>query len=659
MKKTLALALALMSCRTELPPAAPAVEALPAPAPLVVVVKRVRLMPVTAITGSWLRAGDHVDALSTLLDPQTKEPVAVTMLQNVLVGAVEPLDSTRVSLLVIPEEAEILAVAQNLGTITLTLRHPEDVDVLEERGRATVNTLLSGERTRVLHQKRFSTIQVIRGSGTGGPATTDAPPAQGSSTQAVPDMFLKHYGVNPTLETKHERFSTFAADVDTASYSLTRAWLGRGELPDESAVRVEEFVNAFDYAYRTPQTEAFAVQVEAFPSPSRPGYHLLHIGVQGKQVTAAERKPANLVFTLDVSGSMAGDARLGLVKQALNLLVGQLKPDDTVAIVVYGSAARLVLAPTAATDRDLILGAISGLQTEGSTNVQAGLELAYDVAAKAFRPDGINRVILCSDGVANNGITTADAMFARVKKKAGLGITLSAVGFGMGNYNDVLMEKLADQGDGNYAYVDRLEEAKRIFVENLTGTLQVIAKDVKLQLEFNPAAVERYRLIGFENRLLAKKDFANDAVDAGDIGAGHAVTAIYEVKLKDRSEPTLATFRARFKQPKGGTSGLVEKALPMSVVTNDLRTASGPARLGVVVAGFAEKLRGSYWARNLKWEDLQSMMEQLPPPVRNQPRVIELAKLLATARRLDRRVDRFAAQSPVSAMDFDQLPKMP
>ncbi len=272
-------------------------------------------------------------ALSTFLDPATKEPVAITVLQNVLVGAV---DAQHVSLRVIPEEAELLAVAQHLGSITLTLRNSDDVDVLEERGRATINTLVSGERARILQQKRFTTIQIIRGTGA---PTEDMPPVTGTGTQAVPDLFLKHYGVNPTLETRHERFSTFAADVDTASYALARAWLSRGALPDESAVRVEEFVNAFDYAYRPPQTEAFAVQVEAFPSPSRPGYHLLHVGVQGQQVTTEQRRPANLVFAIDASGSMEGDQRLGLVKQALNLLVAQLKPDDTVAIVVYGTRA--------------------------------------------------------------------------------------------------------------------------------------------------------------------------------------------------------------------------------------------------------------------------------------------------------------------------------
>ena len=481
-------------------------------------------------------------------------------------------------------------------------------------------------------------------------------PSGSQGTGKVSGMYLQHYGVNPTIETSDEAVSTFAADVDTGSYSLARAWLGRGELPSEAAVRVEEFVNAFDYAYRAPEKEAFAVQVEVFPSPNRKGYHVLHLGLKGKDVRASERKPANLVFTLDVSGSMSQENRLGLAKRALEMLVDQLEEKDTVSLVVYGDAGRLVLPPTPATQREKILGAIASMKPEGATNVQAGLEIAYTVALKAFKPGGINRIILCSDGVANNGVTTADALFAKVKAKASEGITLTAVGFGMGNYNDVLMERLADQGNGNYAYVDRLDEAKRIFVEQLTGTLEVIAKDVKLQLEFNPKAVERYRLIGFENRLMDKRDFANDKVDAGEIGAGHAVTALYEIKLKNREVPTLATFRARFKQPDGHTSALVERQLPMSVVRDELKAASGPARLSLVAAGFAEKLRGSYWARNLKWDELLAMWEQLPAPLRDRPQVAELRALLLAAKRLDRRGDRFEKEAPLASMDFDRVP---
>jgi Ca-activated chloride channel family protein len=467
---------------------------------------------------------------------------------------------------------------------------------------------------------------------------------------------LQHYGVNPTVDTAAEPVSTFGADVDTGSYTLARAYLERGELPPEAAVRVEEFVNAFDYGYRAPEREAFAVQVEAFPSPYRKGYHVLHVGLKGREVSAEARKSASLVFVIDVSGSMSAENRLPMAKRAMDMLTDQLRADDTVAIVVYGDSARTVLPPTPASEKERIHAALHSLESEGSTNVQAGLELGYTVALRAFKANGVNRIILCSDGVANNGITSADGIFAKVKGKASEGITLTTVGFGMGSYNDVLMERLADIGDGHYAYVDKLDEAKRIFVEQLSGTLEVIAKDVKLQLEFNPEAVERYRLLGFENRALRKEDFANDRVDAGDMGAGHAVTAVYEMKLKSRTPKFFATFRARFKQPRGGESALVEKALPMEVVRDGVNASSGPTRLSLVAAGFAEKLRGSYWARNLTWDELLATWDSLPSVLKERGQTQELKRLLLTAKKLDHRPDRFEREMPLAQMDFDRIP---
>jgi Ca-activated chloride channel family protein len=482
-------------------------------------------------------------------------------------------------------------------------------------------------------------------------------PGATSGTQQ-PQMVLRHYGVNPTIETRAEAVSTFAADVDTGSYTLARAYLERDTLPDEAAVRVEEFVNAFDYGYRAPAREAFAVQVEAFPSPSRKGYHVLHLGVKAREVSRADRKPSHLVFTIDVSGSMAQDNRLGLVKRSLDLLVDELDARDRVSIVVYGDSAHVVLPPTAATQKEALHAAIAHLRPEGSTNVEAGLDLAYALAMKAFVPGGINRVILCSDGVANNGVTDAGGLWAKVKGRASEGVTLSTVGFGMGHYNDVLMERLADQGDGHYAYVDRLAEARRLFVEELTGTLQVVAKDVKLQVEFDPAVVERYRLLGFENRRLEARDFANDKVDAGELGAGHQVTALYEVKFAPtaKAAETFATFRARFKAPTGGASRLVAHPLPMAVVRASAAEATGPARLSLVAAGFAEKLRGSYWARTLSWEQLVKTVDGLPDGLRSRPDVVELRALLVKSRRLDTRPDRFEQEAPVASMDFDRLP---
>ncbi len=477
------------------------------------------------------------------------------------------------------------------------------------------------------------------------------------------DMYFKHYGVNPTIDTEEEPVSTFSVDVDTASYTLARSYLARGHLPEEEAIRVEEFINAFRYDYVDPGQAPFGVQVEAFPSPNRRGYHVLHVGLKGREVSVAERKPTHLVFTIDVSGSMDMENRLGLVKRSLALLVEQLDERDTLAIVVYGSSARTVLEPTRATERGRILEAIERLRPEGATNVQAGLELAYSIAASHASEGAIRRVILCSDGVANSGITGADEIFDSVKAYARQGVQLTTVGFGMGNYNDVLMERLAQMGDGQYAYVDQLPEARRLFVEQLTGTLQLIARDVKVQMEFDKAAVSRYRLIGFENRLLKQEDFTNDQVDAGDIGAGHTVTALYEVKFREgqeRSASSFATLRLRFKEPtttlEAGTSQEVEKALPTAIVRQNLEAASGPSQLSLVVALFAEKLRGSYWARNVSYEDLLRLWSQLPERLRDREQVAELRELIQMARRHDRRSDKFEKAAPMTTMDFDHVP---
>ncbi|WP_199749625.1 von Willebrand factor type A domain-containing protein [Corallococcus sp. AB038B] len=483
------------------------------------------------------------------------------------------------------------------------------------------------------------------------PERTEAP--QG---QRFFDMYFKGYGVNPTVDTEEERFSTFSVDTDTASYTLTRAYLERGALPDEQAVRVEEFVNTFDYGYANAPDAPFSVNVEGFPSPARKGYQVVHIGVKARDVSRAERKPAHLVFVIDVSGSMAMESRLGMVKRSLRLLVDALDERDWVSIVVYGSTAHQVLAPTNATQTAVILSAIDSVQAEGSTNAQAGMELGYALAASHLVKGGINRVILCSDGVANNGITQADGIWARVKEQAAAGITLSTVGFGMGNYNDVLMERLAQVGEGNYSYVDKLEEARRIFVQNLTGTLQVVAKDVKLQVEFDRKTVSRYRLIGYENRLLTKQQFNDDRVDAGEVGAGHAVTALYEVKLRDPAQTNFGTLRIRYKAPEGGSSRLIEKAMPMTLLRPAYEKAASPTRLSYVAAAFAEKLRGSYWARPLTYDALVSLWEELGTPLKSRTDVVELGNLIRLAKKLDRREDRFESFAPVRTMDADRVP---
>ncbi|MBW2527948.1 MAG: von Willebrand factor type A domain-containing protein [Deltaproteobacteria bacterium] len=469
------------------------------------------------------------------------------------------------------------------------------------------------------------------------------------------DMTFQHYGVNPTIDTRQEPVSTFAVDVDHTGYSMARAFLDRGNMPNEGAIRVEEFVNAFDYRYAPPSEATFSVHAEAFPSPSRTGYHVVHIGLKGKEVSAADRKPAHLTFVIDVSGSMDMENRLGLVKRSLRLLVDQLHESDTVAIVTYGSSAKTVLAPTTAHQRHRILSVIDSLRTEGATNAAAGLKLGYAVASQSFQQGAVNRVVLCSDGVANVGITGAGGILDTVARERARGITISTIGVGMGNYNDVLLEQLADKGNGNYYYVDQLDEARRVFVDNLTGTLQVIAKDVKIQVEFDPTLVARYRLIGYENRALAKRDFANDRVDAGEIGAGHAVTALYEVKFH-RTDGNFGKLRIRFKRPNGSRSELVQHELPSSVVRGSFDSASSPTQLSHVAATFGEKLRGSYWVRNVSYDQILGMYEQLSSSIKSDERVAELGKLIRKAQSLDSRGDKFEQEMPVAMMDFDRVP---
>ncbi|MCK4372759.1 MAG: von Willebrand factor type A domain-containing protein, partial [candidate division Zixibacteria bacterium] len=334
------------------------------------------------------------------------------------------------------------------------------------------------------------------------------PPIHGGSSiingQPYDAMFFEGYGTNPFIDTQNDHLSTFAIDVDDASYVLTRSYLDRGHLPPRDAVRVEEFVNRFDYNYHQPKHgEAFSIQMEGASSRFGQNCQLLRIGIKGRDLDAETRKPANLVFVVDVSGSMGQENRLSMVKHSLELLTNQLMWGDRVGIVTYGSTGQVVLEPTHARRRSRIQGAIQMLFPGGSTYAEKGLRLGYKMANRMFEPGKINRVILCSDGVANVGQTGPDELVKMIKRYANKGITLTTVGFGMGNYNDVLMEKLADNGNGQYAYIDNMDEARRLFVDKLSGTLQVIARDVKIQVDFNPETVRSYRLLGYENRDVA------------------------------------------------------------------------------------------------------------------------------------------------------------
>jgi len=451
-------------------------------------------------------------------------------------------------------------------------------------------------------------------------------------------MFFQHYGVNPLIPADEDSLSTFAVDVDNAAYTVARRYIELGNLPPDESVRVEEFVNFFPQGYPRFEQPDFRIFTEGAPAPFADGYTLLRVGIKAREIDPRDRKPATLTFVIDVSGSMAREDRLELVKRALYLLVGQLRRGDEVGIVVYGSRGHVLLDPVRIDDdlaydpdddrmqpaafenedlwprqrgaRGRVLGAIDRLAPEGSTNAEEGLRLAYQMARDSFRPGAINRLVLCSDGVANVGRTGPESILERVRGAADEGISLTTVGFGMGNFNDVLMEQLADKGDGNYYYVDDLDEARRVFVENLTGTLQTVAREVKVQVAFDPKRVLRYRLLGFENRDVADRDFRNDKIDAGEIGAGHEVTALYEVKLAAGVERgRIAEVRLRWMRPQDETAG-EERAIEIAerIDARDLHTRFGSAsphfRLDAAVAELAEILRHSYWAKESRIDDL-------------------------------------------------------
>ncbi|MBX0291789.1 von Willebrand factor type A domain-containing protein [Hymenobacter sp. HSC-4F20] len=422
--------------------------------------------------------------------------------------------------------------------------------------------------------------------------------------------------------------STFSIDVDAASYSNVRRFLLQGQFPPRDAVRTEELINYFQYDYPAPaptSSEPFRVVTEQAQCPWNPEHQLVQVALQGRKVATENLPPANLVFLVDVSGSMMGEDRLGLVQQSLRLLTKELRPQDKVALVVYAGAAGLVLPPTPGSRRPAILAAIDQLQAGGSTAGGAGLRLAYQVARQNFNKEGNNRVILCTDGDFNVGEQSDAAMESLITQERESGVFLTVLGVGEGNYQDKKMELLADKGNGNYAYLDNLDEARRVLVQQFGGTLFTIAKDVKLQVEFNPARVREYRLVGYENRLLAAEDFNNDRKDAGELGSGHTVTALYEVvpvgarptvdPLKYQPAPTpkapaaaeLLTVKLRYKQPQGSKSQLLEQTL--AGAPRPLPEASENLRFAAAVAQFGMLLRQSEYRGSATWESTARLAE--------------------------------------------------
>jgi len=436
-----------------------------------------------------------------------------------------------------------------------------------------------------------------------------------------------HITENKFLKVKDNPLSTFSIDVDAASYSNIRRFLNNGQLPPAGAVRIEEMVNYFTYEYPQPEKEhPFSINTEISAAPWNKDHRLVLIGLQGKKIPTENLPASNLVFLIDVSGSMGSPNKLPLVKASMKLLVDQLREQDRVSIVVYAGAAGLVLKPTSGEDKTTIKDAIDRLESGGSTAGGAGIKLAYKTAKEYFVKGGNNRVILCTDGDFNVGESSDDAMERLIEQERKSGVFLTVLGYGMGNYKDSKMQKLADKGNGNHAYIDGLSEAKKVLVNEFGGTLFTIAKDVKLQIEFNPAKVQGYRLIGYENRMLAKEDFNDDKKDAGELGSGHTVTALYEVipvgvesdflmpvddlkyqqKVKPVSKTThngeIMTVKFRYKAPDGDVSKLIEH--PVKDTRTGLERLSANFRFAASVAQFGMLLRDSEFKSGASYDNV-------------------------------------------------------
>jgi Ca-activated chloride channel family protein len=432
-----------------------------------------------------------------------------------------------------------------------------------------------------------------------------AAPADPASGEAYHD-----WGKNPWVEAAKDHLSTFAADVDTASYTIMRRKLEEGSLPPAAAVRVEEFVNYFHYAFPAPSGNTpFAVVMDAAPSPLQAGRTVMRVGVGTKAISQSERKTAHLVFLVDVSGSMSSPDKLALAKKSLHILTDNLKDGDTVSIVTYAGETSVRLPPTGLEHKDRILAAIDRLEAGGSTGMASGIDLAYKQAMAGLAPGVSSRVIVCTDGDANVGPSTHEEILKIIESRAQEGVTLSTIGFGMGNYKDELMEQLADHGNGNNFYIDSEAAAKKVFQDELTANLELVAKDVKLQVDFDPAMVARYRLVGYENRDVKDEDFRNDKVDAGEVGPGHEVTALYEMELTAKgaqANAPLGTVRIRYKEPNGEKA--TEAGFPMvGGPAPAFANASADFRFAFAVAAFADILRGGADAEHWSLASVRDM----------------------------------------------------
>ena len=449
----------------------------------------------------------------------------------------------------------------------------------------------------------------------GDATTTTVASAETTAAPAPENTNFEDYGANPFEDPENDALSTFAVDVDTGSYTLMRNWINQGRLPDEDSVRVEEYVNYFDGGYPAPEDSTFAIYADGAPTPFWDSRNdILRIGIKAREVSNREREDLTLTLVVDVSGSMGQDNKIRIVRDSLLTLVDQLDRHDTVGIVAYDNRAWVALEPTQASDYDTIRDAIAELEPGGSTNAEAGLTLGYDMANDAWDRSGINRVMLFSDGVANVGNTGPGSILETIGNRARDGIYLNTIGVGISDYNDVLLEQLADQGDGWYAYVDSPEESERLFDDQLTMSFETVALDAKVQVEFYPEFVEAYRLIGFENRDIADDDFRDDRVDAGEINAGHTVTALYELELtRDayRTDEPFGMVRFRWEDPETGDVEEIEGPISTTLLADRFDDTAAEFQLVACVAAYAEYLRDSKWIRGTDLDDIAEVVEEL------------------------------------------------
>jgi Ca-activated chloride channel family protein len=470
------------------------------------------------------------------------------------------------------------------------------------------------------------------------PYATPAPIATypAGSTPASQDGGFQDYGFNPYVDPRTDPLSTFAIDVDTAAYAIARKYIEGGQLPPPEAIRPEEFINYFEQGYAAPPDAAFALFADGAPSPFHTdGTHFLRFGIQGQDIPAQTRQPANIVIVIDLSGSMNENNKLWLAQESLHLLVENLYPRDEIAIVAYNNFAWVEMEPISARNKTRIGSVIDSLWADNSTNAEAGLILGYDMMGQMFDASETNRVVLVSDGVANVGETGPQGILARIAESVESGITLTTVGVGLGNYNDVLLEQLADNGDGNYYYVDTLDEAEKVFVEDIAGTLQVIAYDAKVQVDFNPDVVAQYRLIGYENRAVADEDFRDDNVDAGEIGAGHTVTAVYAVQFRPGAQGRIATMHLRWQEPLTFQPVEIIGDVTTAHLAGSFEQASPHLQLDVIVSQYAEVLGRSPWSQGITFEWLAQHAFRIAELLPGDVDVSEFAQLVARAAGLD------------------------